>query len=134
MQVILLLSEAATGHPDGSFSTLRAGINRIVSSNVPIPLLCALVIRIEAQPAESGEHKLEVRLMNEDGKEVAPRFQRQFQVPAGGGATNLIIRMQSTLPKYGTYSFYVNVDGVLHQYLNLKTEGPPPTTKKEYNN
>jgi len=113
MKAKMLLAEAATGHPDGTVSMLRAGITHVwTQPNPPYGIQAALVSRIEADLGDTGQHQFDLRCMNDDGAEVIPRLAGHFQVAAGGGANNLILNFNTPLPKPGRYTFVLRVDNV----------------------
>jgi hypothetical protein len=127
MKVRLLLAESATAHPDGTVSMLRAGINRLVNAKEPIPLVAALVARVEGEMSEGGNaHKFTLRLMDEDGKDVIPRLEGQFQLPPDGGTVNVVLNLQAAFPRHGRYSFYMNIDGVQHEQWAVDVTPNPP--------
>jgi len=78
VKVTLLLGEAATAHPDGTVSILRAGINRVWGPKLPVPLIASLVVKIDAEPVESGSHLVDIRIIDTDGKDIAPRLSGNF--------------------------------------------------------
>lgn len=109
----LILAEAATGHPDGTFSVLRAGLNQVSSDTLPTSLNGALVARIETDLADQGPHQFELRCMDADGKQMIQPIQGNFDAPQGGGNTNLILGIGIPLPKAGRYEFVLRVDNVV---------------------
>ena len=111
MQATVILADAATTHPDGTFSLLRGGITNVhVPPDKPIVFRGALVARIVGRPGEDGPHNFKIVCIDEDGRSVSPDFTGTFEVPRGGGAINLALNMQLTLPKFGRYTFSVMVD------------------------
>src|SRR4051812_1524618 len=74
MKAKMLLAEAATGHPDGTISMLRAGINQVWVQQPPFGLHASLVSRIEAELGDAGTHQFDLRCMNDDGAEVMPKM------------------------------------------------------------
>lgn len=108
----LILAEHATVHPDGTFSVLKAGIDRMKAAKVPAPFKATLVVRIEPDVADQGEHTFDIRCMDADGKQVLTGQRGQFQAHAGGGAINLIIGMAGSFPKLGDYGLYLRIDNV----------------------
>ena len=131
MKIRLLLAEAATAHPDGTVSMLRAGINRAVNHTAPIPLSAALVARVDGDITEGGSnHKFTLRLMNEDGKDVIPKLEGQFQLPPDGGSVNVVMNLQASFPRHGRYSFYLNVDGVQHEQWPVEVTAQAPGPKR----
>lgn len=131
MRVTLILAEAATSHPDGTVSMLRAGISRIWYPTEPAPLIAALVARIETDLSEGGtRHGFAIRLLNEDGQDMASKLEGHFEAPSGGGAMHVVLGLQTAFPKYGRYGFHINVDGTRHDTWMLDVQ-PPPEAKKE---
>jgi hypothetical protein len=117
----LFLCDAATLHPDNTFSVLRGGIFSATiqvppgaePNRVP-PLKLALVGTIEVEVTETGkQHALEVTLMDMDGRRILPEINAPFQVPPGNlqAHHNILLDLFIQFQKPGTYSFYVNVDG-----------------------
>ncbi len=91
---------------------LKAGIDRMQATKIPAPFKASLVVRLEPEVADQGEHTFDIRCMDADGRQVFKAQQGQFQAPTGGGAINLILAMAGTFPKLGDYSFYLRVDNV----------------------
>ncbi len=126
MKVTLLLAEAATNHPDGTVSMLRAGIQRLWSAKLPASLSGSLVVRIETDLAEGGtDHEFTLRVLDEDGRDVIPKLPGKFSVPAGGGNINLVINFQCQFPSHGTFGFHVNLDRQLQDSWKLVVSPPP---------
>ncbi len=112
MKAKMMLAEAATGHPDGTISMLRAGITHVWVQNPPYGLQASLVSRIEAEMGDAGPHQFDLRCMTDDGAEVMPKMQGQFTAPQGGGINNLILNFSTAFPKPGRYTFVLRVDNV----------------------
>jgi len=131
MKLTLLLAEAATTHPDGTVSILRAGINRAVNHKAPIPLAAALVARVDGDVNEGGSnHRFTVRLLNEDGRDVIPKVEGGFVLPQDWGAVNLVFNLQAAFPKHGRYAFHLNVDDIHHAQWSVDvTPRAPEGTK-----
>lgn len=128
MKAKMLLAEAATGHPDGTISMLRAGISHVwVQSPAPFGLQAALVSRIEADLGDTGGHQFDLRCMNDDGTEVMPRMQGQFAVPKGGGTNNLILNFTTAFPQAGRYTFVLRVDNVQLDQCSVQVSPAPAT-------
>jgi uncharacterized protein DUF6941 len=131
MKLTLLLAEAATTHPDGTVSILRAGINRAVNHTAPIPLAAALVARVDGDINEgASNHKFSVRLFNEDGRDVIPKVEGGFVLPPEWGAVNLVFNLQAAFPKHGRYSFHLNVDDIHHAQWSVEVTPHPPRAPK----
>jgi len=111
----IFLCDAASAHPDNTFSVLRGGINRFPISKLGQPIKIALVITIELDLSERGRlHHAELSLLDVDGVRVLPSLQLNFQPPAGNTPhkQNLICDLMIKFTKFGEYCFYVNVDGI----------------------
>ena len=127
MRAKMILAEAATGHPDGTISMLRAGITHVWVQSPPYGLQASLVSRIEAEMGDTGTHPFDLRCMNDDGAEVMPKMQGNFTVPQGGGVNNLILNFQTAFPKPGRYTFVLRVDNVqLDGCSLLVSQAPAP--------
>ena len=125
MKARLLLAEAATAHPDGTISMLRAGITNVWGEKAPVPLQASLVTRIEADPGDVGKHAVEIFLIDADGKEVMPKLSGEFEVARGGGHNNIILNFQVQFPALGMFQFVIRVDNVQYDVWSLRTARPP---------
>ena len=112
MKARLLLGEHATIHPDGTFSVLRAGINAIRGATLPISFDGTLVARIEGDLADEGEHRFDLKCMDQDGAAVLPPLQGQFSFPQGGGFHAIMLGVVVKYPRAGPYHFVLRVDQV----------------------
>lgn len=125
MKARLLLAEAATAHPDGTISMLRAGITNVWGDKPPVALQASLVTRIEADPGDVGKHAVEIFLIDADGKEVMPKLSGEFEVARGGGHNNIILNFQVQFPSLGLFQFVIRVDNVQYDVWTLRTAKPP---------
>ncbi len=126
MKARLLLAEAATSHPDGTISMLRAGITNVWGENPPVQLQASLVTRIEADLGDVGQHQIEIMCMDEDGKEVMPKLDGQFAVARGGGHNNILLNFGFAFPRFGVFTFVVRVDHVQYDTWSLRVAAAPP--------
>ena len=126
MKARLLLAESATTHPDGTISMLRAGITNVWGEKPPVNLQASLVTRIEADLGDVGNHQIEIMCMDEDGKEVMPKLDGQFQVARGGGHNNILLNFGFGFPAFGLYTFVVRVDGMQYDTWTLRASPSPP--------
>ena len=108
----LILAEHASVHPDGTFSMLKAGIDRLHAEKIPAPFAATVVARIEAGIADVGEHHFDLQCMDADGKQVLPVQKGQFNSPPGGAIINLLIGIAAAFPKFGDVIFYLRIDNV----------------------
>ncbi len=120
----MFLCDAASSHPDNTFSALRGGIDTL---NIPfkikdsdkkqvnmMPVNIALVATIDLEITEMGRlHNLELALLNGDGQRIMPDLKAHFQPPASHrkGRHNVILNMSVPFDKPGDYGIYLNVDG-----------------------
>lgn len=125
MKARLLLAEAATAHPDGTISMLRAGITNVWGEKPPVPLQASLVTRIEADAGDVGKHAVEIFLIDADGKEVMPKLSGEFEVARGGGHNNIILNFQVQFPALGAFQFVIRIDNVQYDEWTLRAAKPP---------
>ena len=118
----IILAEAATNHPDGTTSMLRAGIDRLWAPTTPVPFRAAVIARIEGHAGERGSHDLEISCIDEDGKDRLPTIKGQFNLPPTGGKNTLVLALQVKLDRFGVYVFNLLVDRVLLDSWNLHVE------------
>lgn len=132
MNAQLIFAEAATQHPDGTVSMLRAGISNVRGSSPPFNLNGMLVVRILADRADHGKHDFDLACMDEDGKVGGPTLRGQFEIPTGGGVANLLLGFAMAFPKAGRYTFNLRIDNVVRGDLTITASTQPPTTKKQH--
>ncbi len=131
MKVKTILAEAATSHPDGTMSMLRAGITHVwAGDSGPYQLQAAFVVRIEAEMTDAGNHEFDLKCMDEDGRGVLPTLGGQFTVGHGGGVNNLILGMSVAFPKLGRYVFVVRVDNVERDTWTVTVARKPDKKEK----
>jgi hypothetical protein len=129
MKGFIFVSDAARAHPDGTFSLLRGGIDRIhTPSNQPIQFRGAIVARMTGTMNEAGPHEFKIRILNEDGQPVAPDIQGSVNVPEGGGAANIVGEFALMLPRDGRYTFSLSVDRHEIDTWEVRADVGPPQT------
>ncbi len=74
------------------------------------------VFQMRANVVEEGQKSLEVRLIDEDGKDVIPNLKGIITVGKPTSGTESIVRVATqlsnvTFPKFGAYSIHAVVDG-----------------------
>ncbi len=117
----------------GKINALGIGFDTIYAPKVP----CKhphffLVIKLRANVVEAGEKNLEVRLIDEDGKDIIPALRGKFiiQKPVAGTESIGRIAMEFggvEFPRYGSYSLHAVIEG--HEMVSLPlTVSPPPQT------
>ena len=125
MKARMTLAEAATGHPDGTLSMLRAGITH-TWGQLPVGLQAALAVRIEGEMGDAGPHEFDLRCMDTDGAEVMPQLKGQFEVPKGGGVMNFVLNFSMGFPQHGRYTFVLRVDNVQQDNWQIPIAENPP--------
>ncbi len=106
-----MIADAARAHPDGTFSLLRGGIDRLtVAEGQPLRMRGSILGRITGSINEAGPHTFRIRVVNEDGQQVAPEINGSFNVPEGGGSAQLAIDFDFNFPDVGRYTFSLTVD------------------------
>ena len=113
MKGALLIADSARSHPDGTFSLLRGGIDRVhVLAGQPIVHRGSVVARMSGEAADAGKHEFILRVGTQSGKPVAPEMSGAFEIPRGGGGVVAVLDFALRLPAFGTYSFVLVVDHV----------------------
>ncbi len=118
----------------GKINALGIGFDTIYAPKVP----CKhphffLVIQLRANVVEAGEKNLEVRLIDEDGKDIIPTLRGKFiiQKPSTGIESIGRIAMEFNnveFPRYGSYSLHAVIEG--HEMVRVPLKvSPPPQTK-----
>lgn len=107
---------------DGTISLLRAGIDRIGGPALPIPLQATLVARVQGEIGDQGPHMVELRCMNQDGATVLPRIQGNIDIPQGGGAANLVFRLDVEFKEAGRLTWYLRIDQQIADELPMIVE------------
>ena len=133
LKASMILAEAATMHlGDGTMSMLRAGIAYVWGEKPPVGLTGALVVRIESEYGDAGQHQFDLRLMDDDGAEDMPQIQGQFVVAKGGVVIILIMFFSSGFKKFGRFNFVLRVVNVkLVTYsINVAQRKPPQEKEK----
>lgn len=127
MNVMCVLGEAATSHPDGTFSFLRGGIERVWGPEPPFVFEGAIIVRFRAEPSETGSHEWHLRVIDEDGHYVAPDLAGEFVVPENGGGGQFVASFSVRFKKYGRHSFRIAVDDKLMEEWPLDVTSSPQT-------
>ncbi|MCL4553863.1 MAG: hypothetical protein M1617_07190 [Actinobacteria bacterium] len=86
--------------------------------------MMALALRLAADPGESSNHRLTLRLVDPDGDEVIPALDGDISFgeihPQEGGRAQVILNMPGVLfSKAGAHSLEVLVDGRLEHSIDL---------------
>lgn len=127
----ILLCSAATPHPDGTFSLLRGGVDTWGVASVPAQVQFGLVVILELVSTEAGaQHLMELDVIDADGNRVVAPIKIPFSIPVRANTTrykfNLVIGNGTIqIPKIGTYSVQVGVDGRNLSYTELQIVQAP---------
>ena len=115
----------------GKINALGIGFDTIYAPNVPCkhPSFF-LVIQLRANVVEAGEKNLEIRLIDEDGKDIMPILRGKFSIPKPETGTESLGRIALQLrntefPRYGSYSLHAVIEGHEMVRVPLKVSPPP---------
>jgi len=126
---LFALCDAAT--ESGGKLNMLGAFDSIVSPDMPhAHPSCAVALRIRFKRIESGSHRIQVDVVNADGRRVVPPFQTSVDVgPVEDQETvvaNLILNFQQLrFDGYGRYSIDLAVDGRQEGSLPLYLRGVP---------
>lgn len=86
---------------------------------------CAVALRIVFRDADEGSHKVQIRLINEDGKNILPNVEPELRVTMPEGvfffSRNLIVNLQQIkFEQAGLYSIDVLLDGLMMARIPLQ--------------
>lgn len=118
---IFSLCDAATSE-NGKLNILGA-FDTIWSKEFPLVFSrCTLALRARFSAIEKGTHKVSVRFINADGKNVLPPAGGEIQInppePQQGVSSNVVLNIHSLkLDTPGEYSLELNIDG--HNIMSL---------------
>ncbi len=130
----IILAEAATNHPDGTTSMLRAGIDTVRAARTPILFRGALVARIEGEAGERGRHDFEINCIDEDGNDQLPAIKGQFDIPNAGGKNTLVLALQTKLGRFGLFQFNLVLDRTQVSSWNLRVQQAGEATNEDDSN
>jgi hypothetical protein len=136
----VLLAQAAAAPPDGLLYIHGAGINTVLTQQVPLAFQGTLVIRLFADRSEAGrEVPLEIQVNDEDGRSILPQPVRLpiAAQPVANHPVGWPIPVQVVanltgvqLPKAGEYTIDVLLNnqhvGSEHLRVVVGTQGSPP--------
>ena len=112
----ILLCDAATPHPDGTFSLLRGGVDQWNVKSFPTQITFSFVVILELLSTEIGRtHTAELDVIDADGNRVLPQGKIPFSIPTRMNVTRYKINLAGSLTipveKAGKFSFQLGVDG-----------------------
>lgn len=113
-------------------NALGIGFDTIVAAQLPMrhPHF-SLVMQLRASTVEAGQKKIQVNLVDEDGRDVIPAIQGQFNLPRTEGRTHSIGRFVMEFnavefKNYGQYTVTVAVEGLEVASIPFRVIAPPP--------
>ena len=116
-------------------NALGIGFDTIFTKEFPCkhPLFF-LVLQLRSSIVEMGEKNIEVRLIDEDGKDMIPAAKAKFTIPKPPSGTESVGRIAMALrnvefPREGSYSIHAVIDGYDMVDIPLRVSEPP--RKKE---
>ena len=111
--VSFVVCQGANLGPDGTFNLIGGGRDRIAAPGYPLTVATlTLVLRVEANPVETGPHRLGIRLVDADGRQLMAPPDAEFEVGLGRRFVNFLMEVANLrFPSPGSYSFEVRIDG-----------------------
>lgn len=117
----------------GKINALGIGFDTIYANQVPArhPHF-SVVMQLRASAVEAGQKKVEVNLIDEDGRPIIPPLQAPFNLPKVEGGTYSIGRFVVEFAgvefkSYGSYSVRVTIEGIEMASLPFRISPPPKT-------
>ena len=114
-------------------NALGIGFDTIFAVQLPVrhPHF-SLVLQLRASPAEAGQKRIAVSLVDEDGKDVIAPVQGQFSIPRSEGRTygigRFVMEFNSVeFKSYGAYTLAVAVEGMEVASIPFRVVQPPKT-------
>jgi len=123
----------------GKLNALGIGFDTIFAKQLPLrhPHF-SLVLQLRASIVETGQKKIQVSLIDDDGKDVLKPIQGQFNIPKTDGIAPNIGRFvmefgNVEFKKYGTYSIRIVIENMEIASIYFRVSQPPasPQIPKE---
>ncbi|MDQ8187826.1 hypothetical protein [Pelagicoccus sp. SDUM812002] len=120
---IFTICDAATDY--GGRLNILGAFEGIAAPVAPVQKeRCSLAVRMRFDASESGEHKIEVNITDEDGNAIGPTMSARVRVKIldgrASGAQNLVLNISGMrFPRFGTYDIRLSVDGESRSSLPL---------------
>jgi hypothetical protein len=117
----------------GKINAMGIGFDTIYAPNLPTKhRLFFLVAQLRTSTVEAGEKKLEVDLIDDNGRDVVPPIRGTLNIPRPRDGTESVTRVAMEFgnvefTKYGTYSLRLAVDGIELVDVPFKVSPPPAT-------
>jgi hypothetical protein len=112
------LCDAVNITQNNLFNVLGGGIENFMFDQLPQKRPVALLLRIEySHFTESGDHIVEIRLIDSDGRDKMPPTSLNVNFPAQGRFFNFVANLVPTFDVYGAHSVEISVDR--HNILSI---------------
>ncbi len=127
---VFVLCDAAT-ESLGKLNILGA-FDTIFAQTIPTDHpQCAVALRLRLTRIERGKHKLAIHIVDEDGKQVLPPLEPEFNIAfpdtEQSSTINLILNIQRLrLDHFGEYAINLAIDGKQESSLPLFLRTPSP--------
>lgn len=115
----------------GKVNALGIGFDTIHAAQMPArhPHF-SLVLQLRASVAEAGQKRIQVNLVDEDGKDVLPAVHGQFNLPRAEGRSytlgRFVMEFNSVeFKSYGAYTVSVAVEGLEVASIPFRVVAPP---------
>jgi len=124
-----LLCDCATDS-SGKLNVLGAFDSIYVKKVPAVHHSCAIAARIRFSKIEQGPHSIRINVIDQDGREVAPRLEDEISVKVpddtDSRAVNLILNLHRLkLPDYGEYRIDLAIDNRLEASLPFNVREVP---------
>lgn len=120
----------------GKLNALGIGFDTIFAAKLPVrhPHF-SLVLQMKASIVETGQKKIQVNLIDEDGKDVIQPIQGQLNIPHREGSTpntgRFVMEFGNVeFKSYGSYSVRVVIEGMEMTAITFRVSPPlhqPPS-------
>jgi len=108
----LIICESANVLGDGRFNLLGGGIMQVRAPQFPAVGRLTVVARVEVSPTEVGTHRIGLRFINADGRDVVPPIEGAANADAGIRFLNIVLTMENIpYAAPGIYSLRILLDG-----------------------
>jgi hypothetical protein len=130
----LIACQAANAQAGGTYNLLGAGFDRIVATQLPMPVNFAVLLRVDVHPPAAGEHEVEMRLIDADGRDIIPRLRRSVTLEPSARYIHELLQVRHLpFPTEGLFTLEVFLDGRPSGEWNFQVErarhgkdGPEP--------
>jgi hypothetical protein len=121
-------------------NALGIGFDTIYAAQLPVrhPHF-SLVLQLRSSASEAGQKRIQVSLFDEDGKDVIPPIQGQFNLPRAEGRLHSVGRFVMEFNSvefkgYGQYTVSVAVEGIEVASIPFRVaQAPKPPTLANQN-